>query len=161
MRFEFKKVGGSYRQEFLTDINGEIDLSKLEPGAYEVRELAGPEGYLMDDSVRIVQINPDEDANFVFTNTPKPSLVIVKYDPNTGKYLPGATFRIARVEDGSRYLDRVTGTDGRIVLHDLEPGCSPSRNWKPRLDTFATIQSIMWSFCWQRVSTGGKQRSQT
>lgn len=122
VRFEFKKVGGSYRQEFLTDINGEIDLSKLEPGAYEVRELAGPEGYLMDDSVRIVQINPDEDANFVFTNTPKPSLVIVKYDPNTGKYLPGATFRIARVEDGSRYLDRVTGTDGRIVLHDLEPG---------------------------------------
>ncbi|MDO4269544.1 MAG: SpaA isopeptide-forming pilin-related protein [Eubacteriales bacterium] len=122
VRFEFKKVGGSYQQEFLTDINGEIDLSKLEPGAYEVRELAGPEGYLMDDSVRIVQINPDENANFVFTNTPKPSLVIVKYDPNTGKYLPGATFRIAKVEDGSHYLDRVTGTDGRIVLHDLEPG---------------------------------------
>ena len=69
VRFEFKQVGGSYRQEFLTDLNGEIDLSKLEPSAYEVRELEGPEGYLMDDSVRIVQINPDENANFVFTNT--------------------------------------------------------------------------------------------
>lgn len=33
------KVGGSYRQEFTTDINGEIDLTKLDPGAYEVREL--------------------------------------------------------------------------------------------------------------------------
>lgn len=122
VRFEFKQVGGSYRQEFLTDLNGEIDLSKLEPSAYEVRELEGPEGYLMDDSVRIVQINPDENANFVFTNTPKPSLVIVKYDPNTGKYLAGATFRIAKIEDGSHYLDRVTGTDGRITLSDLEPG---------------------------------------
>ena len=122
VRFEFKKVGGSYRQEFLTDINGEIDLSKLEPGAYEVRELEGPPGYLMDDSVRIVQINPDENASFVFTNTPMPSLVIVKYDPNNDQYLAGATFRISRIEDGTRYLDRVTGTDGRIVLTDLEPG---------------------------------------
>ena len=122
VRFEFKQVGGSYRQEFLTDLNGEIDLSKLEPSAYEVRELEGPEGYLMDDSVRIVQINPDENANFVFTNTRKPSLVIVKYDSNTGEYLAGATFRIARIEDGTHYLDRVTGTDGRITLSDLEPG---------------------------------------
>ena len=122
VRFEFKQVGGSYRQEFLTDQNGEIDISKLEPAAYEVRELEGPPGYLMDDSVRIVQVNPDENASFVFTNTRKPSLVIVKYDPNTGKYLAGATFRIARVEDGSHYLDRVSGTDGRIVIEDLEPG---------------------------------------
>ena len=94
----------------------------MEPAAYEVRELEGPPGYLMDDSVRIVQVNPDENASFVFTNTRKPSLVIVKYDPNTGKYLAGATFRIARVEDGSHYLDRVSGTDGRIVIEDLEPG---------------------------------------
>lgn len=72
VRFEFKLVGGSYRQEFTTDLNGEIDLSKLAPGAYEVRELEAPDGYLMDDAVRVVQINPDENANFVFTNTPKP-----------------------------------------------------------------------------------------
>lgn len=122
VRFEFKQVGGSYRQEFLTDQNGEIDISKLKPAAYEVRELEGPPGYLMDDSVRIVQVNPDENASFVFTNTRKPSLVVVKYDPNTGKNLAGATFRIAKVEDGSHYLDRVSGTDGRIVIEDLEPG---------------------------------------
>ena len=122
VRFEFKQVGGSYRQEFLTDQNGEIDISKLEPAAYEVRELEGPPGYLMDDSVRIVQVNPDENASFVFTNTRKPSLVIVTYDPKTGKDVAGATFRIARVEDGSHYLDRVSGTDGRIVIEDLEPG---------------------------------------
>ena len=122
VRFEFKQVGGSYRQELTTDINGEIDLSKLEPGAYEVRELSAPEGYLTDSPVRVVQLNPDEDASFVFTNTRMPELVIVKYDSCTGEYLAGATFRIAKIEDGSHYLDRVTGTDGRIVIQGLEPG---------------------------------------
>ena len=47
---------------------------------------------------------------------------IVKYDPQNNKYLAGATFRIAKVEDGSHYLDRVTDTKGRIDLTGLEPG---------------------------------------
>ena len=34
----------------------------------------------------------------------------------------GATFRIAKIEDGSHYLDRVTDTNGRISISDLEPG---------------------------------------
>ena len=121
VRFEFKLVGGSYRQEFLTDLNGEIDLTKLEPGTYEVRELEGPEGYLMDDSVRIVQVNPDEDANFVFTNTPMPSLKIIKVSSD-GTPLAGVHFRIARIEDGTHYLDRITDEDGEINVSDLEPG---------------------------------------
>ena len=122
VRFEFKKVGGSYTQEFVTDANGEIDISKLDPGAYEVRELEAPEGYLIDDAVRVVQVNPDENASFVFTNTKKPDLLLVKYDPNTGKYLAGATFRIAKIEDGTHYLDRVTDINGRVELKGLEPG---------------------------------------
>ena len=32
----------------------------------------------MDDSVRYIQINPNDNASLVFTNTPKPSLKIVK-----------------------------------------------------------------------------------
>ena len=121
VRFEFKKVGGSYRQEFTTDLNGEIDLSKLEPGAYEVRELEAPEGYLIDDAVRVVQINPDETANFVFTNTPKPALRIVKTSSD-GTRLGGVQFRIARIEDGTHYLDRITDDDGEIIIYKLDPG---------------------------------------
>ena len=121
VRFEFKKVGGSYRQEFTTDVNGEIDLSKLEPGAYEVHELEAPEGYLMDDSVRVVQINPDENANFVFTNTPKPSLRLIKTSSD-GARLAGVHFRIARIEDGAHYLDRITDDHGEINISGLEPG---------------------------------------
>ena len=121
VRFEFKLVGGSYRQEFTTDINGEIDLSKLEPGAYEVRELEAPDGYLIDDAVRVVQINPDENANFVFTNTPKPSLQLIKTSSD-GTRLAGVHFRIAKIEDGTHYLDRITDLNGEINISDLEPG---------------------------------------
>ena len=121
VRFEFKLIGGSYRQEFVTDINGEIDLSKLTPGAYEVRELEAPDGYLIDDAVRVVQINPDEDASFVFTNTPMPSLKLIKTSSD-GSRLAGVHFRIARIEDGTHYLDRITDEKGEINISDLEPG---------------------------------------
>ena len=121
VRFEFKLVGGSYRQEFVTDINGEIDLSKLTPGAYEVRELEAPEGYLVDDAVRVVQVKPDENANFVFTNTPKPALRLIKTSSD-GTRLGGVHFRIARIEDGTHYLDRITDDNGEINISNLEPG---------------------------------------
>ena len=125
VRFEFKLVGGSYRQEFTTDINGEIDLSKLEPGTYEVRELEAPSGYLMDDSVRVIKIEPDQVASFVFTNTPKPSLKIVKVSSD-GTPLAGVHFRIAKIEDGTHYLDRITDSNGEILIdgmiENLEPG---------------------------------------
>ena len=121
VRFEFKLVGGSYRQEFTTDINGEIDLSKLTPGAYEVRELEAPDGYLIDDAVRVVQVNPDENANFVFTNTPKPSLRLIKTSSD-GTRLGGVHFRIAQIEDGTHYLDRITDDNGEINIANLEPG---------------------------------------
>lgn len=38
------------------------------------------------------------------------------------KPLAGVTFRLARIEDGSRYLDRTTSSTGEIVWEGLEPG---------------------------------------
>ena len=123
VKFEIKSVAGDYGPaEFTTDANGEIDLSELPVGAYVVTELECPDHYLIDNASRIIQLDGNETARFVFTNTPKPSIEVIKFDPNTGKYLAGATFRIAKIEDGSHYLDRVTDTQGRIIIDDLEPG---------------------------------------
>ena len=58
----------------------------------------------------------------MFTDTKKPSLVVVKYDAEKKLVLSGATFRIAKIEDGSHYLDRVTDTNGKIIIDNLEPG---------------------------------------
>lgn len=121
-RFLIKQVSGSYAKEFTTDVNGEIDLTGLDPGAYTVEEITAPDGYLIDDAIRTIQINAGENAQFVFTDTQKPGLEIVKYDPVADRYLGGATFRIAKIEDGSHYLDRITDTNGKITIDGLEPG---------------------------------------
>ena len=84
------QVGGSFSREYVTDKSGEIDLSKLEPGAYTVKEVKAPEGYLVDDGTRTIQLNAGQNAQFVFTDTRKPALTIVKYDPLQNKYLSGA-----------------------------------------------------------------------
>lgn len=122
VKFRISLVGGTFSKEYVTDKNGEIDLTALEPGAYTVEEITAPNGYLMDEAKRIIQINAGENARFVFTNTEKPVLSVVKYDAENDTYLAGATFRIAKIEDGSHYLDRVTDTNGRISISDLEPG---------------------------------------
>ena len=119
--FEIKSVDGSYGpKEFTTDQNGEIDLSKLPTGAYVITEKSC-EGYVIDNAQRIIHLGPNEDAQFVFTNTVKPSLQIIKTSSD-GTPLKGVTFRIAKIEDGTHYLDRTTNERGEILISDLEPG---------------------------------------
>ena len=119
--FEIKSVAGDYGpEEFRTDENGEIVLSKLPAGAYVVTELSCP-GYVIDEAQRIIQLDPNEDAQFVFTNSIKPSLQIIKLSSD-GSALESVTFRIAKIEDGTHYLDRTTNKNGEILVSDLEPG---------------------------------------
>ena len=119
--FEIKSVAGDYGpKEFITDQNGEIDLSKLPTGAYVVTEKSC-EGYVIDQAQRIIQLAPNEDAQFVFTNTIKPSLQIIKTSSD-GSRLKNVHFRIAKIEDGTHYLDRTTNEQGEILIADLEPG---------------------------------------
>ena len=119
--FEIKSVAGDYGpQEFTTDQNGEIDLSKLPTGAYVVTEKAC-EGYVIDQAQCIIQLDANEDAQFVFTNTIKPSLQIIKTSSD-GSRLKNVHFRIAKIEDGTHYLDRTTNEQGEILIADLEPG---------------------------------------
>lgn len=119
--FEIKSVEGTYGpQEFLTDQSGEIDLSMLPAGSYVVTEKSC-DGYIIDEAQRIIELKPNEDAQFVFTNHVKPSLQLIKLSSD-GSRLAGVTFRIARIEDGSHYLDRTTNSNGEILISDLEPG---------------------------------------
>lgn len=119
--FEIRSVAGDYGpKEFTTDQNGEIDLSKLPTGAYVVTEKSC-EGYIIDQAQRIIQLDANEDAQFVFTNTIKPSLQIIKTSSD-GSRLKNVHFRIAKIEDGTHYLDRTTNEQGEILIADLEPG---------------------------------------
>ena len=121
-RFRISLIGGTFSQEYMTGPDGGIDLTGLDPGSYTVEELAAPDGYLIDDARRVIRINAGENAVFVFTDTRKPTLTVLKYDAQREKLLSGAAFRIARIEDGAHYLDRITDAQGRIVIENLDPG---------------------------------------
>ena len=120
-RFRIEAVDGSWGpEEYTTSEDGTIDLSKLPVGAYVVTELECP-GYVVDDAQRIIHLDGGEQAQFVFTNSKLPSLHLYKESAD-GKPLGGVTYRLARIEDGSRHLDRTTGPDGSICWDGLEPG---------------------------------------
>ena len=119
-RFRIEAVDGNFGPaEFTTDQNGEIDLSELPTGAYVVTELECP-GYIIDETQRIIQMEANQTARFVFTNSVKPSLNLIKLSSD-GSRLAGVTFRIAKIEDGTHYLDRTTDENGEILISGLEP----------------------------------------
>ena len=121
-RFRFEAVDGSFGPvEYTTLEDGTIDLSKLPADtAYIVTELECP-GYIVDDAQRTIHLDGGEQAQFVFTNSKLPSLHLYKESAD-GTPLGGVTYRLAKIEDGSRYLDRTTSSTGEICWEGLEPG---------------------------------------
>lgn len=121
-RFRIEAVDGSYGPVELTTLeDGTIDLSKLPANtAYVVTELECP-GYIVDDAQRIIHLDGGDQAQFVFTNSKLPSLHLYKESAD-GTPLGGVTYRLAKIEDGSRYLDRTTSSTGEICWEGLEPG---------------------------------------
>ena len=120
-KFRFEAVDGSWGPvEYTTLEDGTIDLSDLPTGAVVVTELECP-GYIIDEAQRIIQLDPNEDAEFVFTNSKLPSLHLTKVSSD-GSPLAGVTYSLTQIEDGSRYLDQTTSTAGTITWEGLQPG---------------------------------------
>ena len=94
--FRVEHVGGTFSKEYVTDKNGEVDLTALEPGAYTVTELSAPDGYLIDDAVRTIQINGNENAQFVFTNTRKPALRVSSWTAPRLRFCPALPSALQR-----------------------------------------------------------------
>ncbi|MCI9582022.1 MAG: Cys-Gln thioester bond-forming surface protein, partial [Oscillospiraceae bacterium] len=152
VKFEIAAVDGSYGpKEFTTDQNGEIDLSQLPPGAYVVTELECP-GYVIDDAQRIIELKPNETAEFVFTNSKKPDLLLLKTSSD-GTPLQGVTFRLAKIEDGSRYLDRTTNENGEILWEGLEPGVYSLKETATVLDHILDLREYHVELFPGKVST--------
>ncbi|MBQ9719274.1 MAG: hypothetical protein IJV64_01125, partial [Oscillospiraceae bacterium] len=119
-------MDGSYGPvELETQDDGTISLENLpcatEGTAYVVTEKSAPEPYIIDNAQRIIQLHPNDKAQFVFTNTRKPSLYLLKVD-SKGNPVAGASYKLSKIEDASHYLDRVTSSTGEITWNDLEPG---------------------------------------
>lgn len=61
-KFRIRAINGSYGpEEFITNNSGEIDLSMLPEGSYEVTEIECA-GYVVDDAQRIIHLKANDRA---------------------------------------------------------------------------------------------------
>lgn len=104
-------IGNTARH--ITNGQGEILISNLEPGSYVITETKAPDGYTIKEEPKTIEIGTDGETYKVgFVNDKKSSLVIEKYDEVTKQPLAGAEFKVT-YSDGS-----VVGTSNGMFVTD-------------------------------------------
>lgn len=120
-KFLIQQVNGAFVAQLETGRNGYITVTDLDPGWYTVKETKAPLGYILDDTVKTVELKPDAPAVVEFENQPLNGLHIKKIDSKTQAPLEGAKFRVS--EKGGRLIgEYTTDNQGEIVIDDLQPG---------------------------------------
>ena len=116
---------------FLTDGDGKIVLTGLNPDTYIVTETATIPGYVLERTPYTVVVGPAETRTLTVRNQPRARLLIQKFDRVTGQTLAGAEFQIVPVDaelltdnDGLTSATNLYRTDenGQILLENLLPG---------------------------------------
>ncbi len=134
-KFLIQQVNGAFVAELETGRNGYITVTDLDPGWYTVKETKAPLGYILDDTVKTVELKPDAPAVVEFENQPLNGLHIKKIDSKTQAPLEGAKFRVS--EKGGRLIgEYTTDNQGEIVIDDLQPG------WYTIEETKAPIEGV-------------------
>ena len=106
-----------------TGPDGMAVFSDLPLGSYTYQEISAPEGYVVDDTKYQITITTGT-LNITETRTnalAKGGLTINKVDADTGKALPGVTYRLFD-SAGNKIADAITDTDGKAVFSGLALG---------------------------------------
>ena len=108
-----------------TDVNGNAGLYDLPKGFYQVVEVEPPQGYLRDEQVHEVYIDPTADPTQLIrevnvANTKKLSIRIVKIDKETKVPLSGWKFDV--YYNDAHLTTVTTNQDGEAMVENLQPG---------------------------------------
>ncbi len=126
--FKIEEVDGGFTDQRQTDKDGMIFWENLRPGAYKVYEVEPAPNYVHDDTVHVVQLEPNHTTTIELTNILKPTLKIMKVDSVTHSPIAKVKFQIWRGSD-----DTITGElndlgtfqtndSGEIVLEHIDTG---------------------------------------
>lgn len=119
--FQIKHIETGWTQTGVTEPGGAVQFSNLKPGAYEVREVAGIDGWMADtETVQTITVTTGATASVSFTNKELPGLRIVKYDRTTLEVMAEVSFEIWR--DGELLGTYQTDQMGEIILVNQQPG---------------------------------------
>ena len=120
--FSVRKTSGEFVGEFTTGVSGFATITGLKSGYYEITEIKAPVGYsLPSNPVKTVEIKKGKPATVVFEDQPLNGLYLSKVNADTGKAVPGVSFRVTTAS-GDLVGDYVTDANGIISITDLETG---------------------------------------
>ena len=120
-KFAVEKQNGEHVGEYTTDNTGTILLPTLDPDWYVVRETKAPEGYIMDETPKTVEVKTNVPTVVTFENKPLSGIKIVKTDAETGEPLEGVSFAVSKM-NGEKIGTFKTDKEGMIYISDLEDG---------------------------------------
>ena len=100
---------------FTTNAQGEIFRGSLPAGTYYVQEQKAPAGYVLDNTVQMVELVGGKTTTVEIKNTSLGTLRILKVDANTGEPLYGATFLLYDSKN-NLLAERTTDQNGLIVF---------------------------------------------
>lgn len=107
------------RENAVTDAYGLIHLPELETGTYIITEIKAPDGYVIDETPKTVELREGQTYEVTFSNTKRSGLTIRKIDEDTRQPLKNAIFSISKA-NGEIVKDRAeTDVNGVITLTGL------------------------------------------
>lgn len=115
--------GVTYTAE--TNFAGYAIFDNIKPGAYEIKEITAPSGWLKDDATYTATVSTGETTTFSLVNKELPGLRIIKYDRKNMVAMANVTFEIFR--DSVSLGKFKTDEFGEILLTDAAPGHLPRR----------------------------------
>jgi len=124
---------------YITDKDGRITISNLEPGAViTARETRTQEGYLLDGTPQSITIKTGEVQSMTFWNKKAGGLIVNKIDALTKKPLAGVKFKITYADGSNVDLDggkissnglyttdalgqiKIPGIVGTVIVEEIE-----------------------------------------
>lgn len=123
VHFKLTDPGGNTVADGNTDIDGKLTFAGIALGSYLLEETAAAEGYVLDKTVRTVEIREHgQTVDVSVENMPiRGSLEIVKKDAYEDIALMGAGFRLYD-SDGQQVAEGYTNAQGKLSFSDLPRG---------------------------------------
>ena len=113
--------GSVVRENVVSDADGIAHLPELETGTYIVTETQAPDGYVIDETPKTVELRADQTYEVVFSNSRSYGLQIRKIIKGTNKPLSGCVFRVAKA-NGEIIGKYTTNSAGLATVSGLEDG---------------------------------------
>lgn len=137
-KFQLIDSFGNVLSEKITDSNGKIIFDKLKFRTYTVKEVAAPEGYILNFAPQTLTVNSSNKNITVKAQNSaiKGNIEFRKIDSQTKDPIEGATFELFKESGPTMGITAISGTDGLVAFKDIPYGVytikekSPAKYYK-------------------------------